>query len=230
MIWYFGCLLFFYYDSLNSGCLLSLAAIIPIKSYSNAEADKDLILKENPNKSGIYMWKNIINDKQYIGSAIDLSKRLSFDYSTAYMEDALTRSNSHIYRALLKNGYENFSITILEYCEPEQCIEREYYYLSCLPHEYNILPKAGSWLGHKHSDETKKIISESKKGKPRPSGAGSPSQTIEVTDITNDTTTSYDSKSAAARALNINKSVIDNYFSRNQQKPYKGQYIFIKTK
>jgi len=182
VIWYFGCLLFFYYDSLNSCCLLSLAAIIPIKIYSNAEADKDLILKENTNKSGIYMWKNIINDKQYIGSAIDLSKRLSFYYSTTYMEDALTRSNSHIYRALLKNGYENFSLTILEYCFPEKCIERED--LSSLPHEYNILP--GSWLGHKHSDETKKIISESKKGKPRPSG--SPYQTIEVTDITNGTT------------------------------------------
>jgi len=60
------------------------------------------------------------------------------------MEDVLTRSNSHICRALLKNGYENFSLTILEYCEPEQCLEREDFYLSSLPHEYNILPKAGS--------------------------------------------------------------------------------------
>jgi hypothetical protein len=33
---------------------LLLAAIIPIKSYSNTEADKDKILKENKNKSGIY--------------------------------------------------------------------------------------------------------------------------------------------------------------------------------
>jgi hypothetical protein len=31
-----------------------LAAIIPIKSYSNAEAEKSLILKENKKKSGIY--------------------------------------------------------------------------------------------------------------------------------------------------------------------------------
>jgi len=53
-----------------------LAAIIPIKSYSNAEAEKAKILKENKNKSGIYMWKNIINGKQYIGSAVDLSNRL----------------------------------------------------------------------------------------------------------------------------------------------------------
>ena len=32
-----------------------LAAIIPIKNYSNTEADKDKILLDNQNKSGIYM-------------------------------------------------------------------------------------------------------------------------------------------------------------------------------
>ena len=46
-----------------------LCAIIPIKSYSNAEADKGKILKENQNKSGIYIWKNLVNKKQYIGSS-----------------------------------------------------------------------------------------------------------------------------------------------------------------
>jgi len=223
-----------------------LCAIVPIKSYSNAEDEKDKILKENKNKSGIYMWKNNINDKQYIGSAVDLSKRLSNYYSTTYMEDALKISNSHIYRALLKNGYENFSITILEYCEPEQCLEREDYYLSCLPHEYNILPKAGSWLGHKHSDETKKILSEANTGeknpmfgktgenntmfgKPRPSGAGRPSQQIEVTDIKNNTTTTYNSMEEAAKALDLSSDrIISNYILRNQKKPYKGQYTFKK--
>jgi len=131
-----------------------------IKSYSNAEADKALILKENKNKSGIYKWTNLNNGKRYIGSAINLSNRLSDYYSTTYMEDALKISNSHIYRALLKNGYSNFSLTILEYCSPEQCLEREDYYLCSLPHEYNILQKAGSWLGHKHSDEAKTIMSD----------------------------------------------------------------------
>jgi hypothetical protein len=47
-------LLFFCFDSLNSCYLLSFVPIIPIKSYSNAEADKKKILKENKNKSGIY--------------------------------------------------------------------------------------------------------------------------------------------------------------------------------
>ena len=51
-------LLFFCFDSLNSCCLLSFVPIVPIKTYSNAEAPsgyKDQILSDNKNKSGIYM-------------------------------------------------------------------------------------------------------------------------------------------------------------------------------
>jgi len=51
---------------------------------------------------------------------------------------------------------------------------------------------------------------------------------IEVTDKKNNTTTSYDSMSAAAIALNINKRRISDYFIRNQVKPYKGRYTFKK--
>jgi len=72
----------------------------------------------------------------------------------------------------------------------------------------------------------KKKISDALKGQQRPSG--SPYQAIEVTDIKNDTTTSYDSMSAAAIALNINIRWISDYFVRNQVKPYKGRYTFKK--
>jgi len=114
------------------------AAIIPIKSYSNAKDNKDTILSDNKNKSGIYKWTNLNNGKCYIGSAINLSKRLYYYYSTTYMENTLKIGNSHIYSALFKHGHENFQLTILEYCEPEKCLEREDFYLSFLPHEYNI--------------------------------------------------------------------------------------------
>ena len=90
-----------------------LAAMVPIKIYSNAEADKSKILSDNKDKSGIYMWKNNLNNKKYIGSAIDLSNRLSKYYYNIILKNILKRSNSHIYRALLKNGYSNFSLTIL---------------------------------------------------------------------------------------------------------------------
>ena len=176
------------------------------------------------------MWKNLINDKQYIGSAVDLSNKLSSYYYTTYMENTLKISRSHIYCALLKNGHANFSITILEYCEPDKCLEREGYYWKLFKPEYNIAKKPGAPMsGRNHSEETKKkIMSEANKGKPRPEGTGKPSQQIEVTDIKNNITTTYISMSEASKALNINETVIGKYFSRNQKKPYKGQYTFNK--
>jgi len=57
----------------------------------------------------------------------------------------------------------------------------------------------------------KKIMSDVKKGENNPNygkkveGSGKPSQVIEVSDIKNNTTTSYDSIHEVARALNINQ-------------------------
>jgi len=78
----------FFYDP----CLL--CAIVPIKSYSNAEDDKAKILSDNKNKSGIYKWKNLINNKCYIGSAVDLYYRLSFYFSTKAIKNSLKNSKS----------------------------------------------------------------------------------------------------------------------------------------
>ena len=74
----------------------------------------------------------------------------------------------------------------------------------------------------------KKIMSDTRKGKPKIEGSGSPSQAIEVTDIQNDTTTSYNSMSEAARALNIYQTAIVKYLLVIKKKPYKGQYTFQK--
>jgi group I intron endonuclease len=77
--------------------------------------------------------------------------------------------------------------------------------------------------GQTPSKETRKKISDALKGKNSPN-----SSKIEVTDIKNNTTNSYDSIREAARALNINNATIVKYFANNQQKPYKGQYTFKK--
>ena len=142
----------------------------------------------------------------------------------------------YINRALFKYGYSNFRLEILEYCEQSATILREQYYLDLLKPDYNLFKIAGSSLGHKHSQETKDKISDALKGdkhprfgKARPVGSGRLSQAIEVTDIKNNTTTTYDSMRDAARALNIKLSRISMYFSRDQQKPYKGIYTFKKV-
>lgn len=41
----------------------------------NAELEKDVIIKQNKKRSGVYRWINLVNNKQYIGSSIDLGRR-----------------------------------------------------------------------------------------------------------------------------------------------------------
>jgi len=40
-------------------------------------------------------------------------------------------------------------------------------------------------------------------------------------------TETFESMGLAARALGINESAINYYFSRNQKKPYKNKYVFL---
>ena len=83
-----------------------------------------------------------------------------------------------ISRALIKYGYSNFSLDILEYCDKDNLTEREQYYMDKFNPKYNTLKVAGSSSGHKLSalrsrpevldlgrgKETKKKISEGLKG------------------------------------------------------------------
>jgi group I intron endonuclease len=196
------------------------------------------------------MFQNLINGKRYIGSSDNLPRRFREYFNTNHL---FQHNYMYICRALLKYGSSNFSLTIIEYCDKEKCIEREDFYLSSLQHEYNILEKAGSSFGRKHSDDTKKKISDaitgikrSEETKQKISDALTGlkhsdesrkkmsaakldiSQKISVFDNDNNETITYDSIGEAARGLNIKKSVIVNYFARNQQKPYKKRYTFKK--
>lgn len=60
-----------------------------------------------------------------------------------------------INKALIKYGYSNFSLEILEYCESSLVVTREQYYIDLLKPEYNILKVAGSPLGYKHTEESR---------------------------------------------------------------------------
>ena len=125
----------------------------PVKRYKNAYLSKEEIRKENRGRSGIYLWRNNINGKCYVGSGVNLGKRFKEYFSLKYLAGC---GNMNISKALMKYGYFNFSIEILEYCDKSQLISREQYYMDLLKPEYNILKVAGSSLGFKHSEESRK--------------------------------------------------------------------------
>ena len=131
----------------------------PIKIYANSDLDKLTILKDNRNKKGVYLWLNNINNKIYVGSSVNLTTRFYKYYSVKN----LTLHNTTINNALLKYGFSNFSLAIIEYiANKEDIIKREQYYLDLLKPEYNILKIAGSRLGYKHREETLELFKKRK--------------------------------------------------------------------
>jgi hypothetical protein len=70
----------------------------------------------------------------------------------------LNRGKSNISSALLKYGYSQFRLEILEYCDRSELIKREQYYIDLLKPEYNISAAASPMTGRKHSSESIELI------------------------------------------------------------------------
>ncbi len=131
--------------------------IVPAKIYPNSDTDKLQILLDNKAKSGVYLWRNLVNEKKYIGSSVDLKRRFQEYFNVNHLT---TYNYMNICRALLKHGYSNFSLEILEYCPAELLLEKEKYYFNLINPEYNICSDpAAPMYGRKHSDETIQKIS-----------------------------------------------------------------------
>jgi len=191
----------------------------PQIKYHNADVDKINIFADNRNKIGIYRWINNLNGNTYIGSSINLSVR----FYTYYSLRSLAKSNRPIERALLKYGFSNFSLEILEYCNSEDLLKREQYYLDTLKPEYNIVEIAGSTLGYKHSEESLKkmrnfILSDevlAKKKLATKNATAARSIPILVKNIKTNETSEYVSLSAASNAIGVTKSAVSQALLNN---------------
>lgn len=111
---------------------------------------------------GIYEIRNIVNGHVYIGSAINIEKR--WNKHTSSLKGGKHHSQ-YLQYAWNKYGVDCFTFSILELCDKNNLIIHEQIYIDKRCPEYNMSHIAGSRLGMKCSDETKKKMSNSAKGK-----------------------------------------------------------------
>lgn len=85
------------------------------------------IISNNKALSGVYIIRNIINDKVYIGVSIDIHRRWK-----EHVRDLKNKRhrNKHLERAWHYYGKDNFEFRILEECDRSLFAEREIFWIS----------------------------------------------------------------------------------------------------
>lgn len=127
--------------------------------------------------SGIYKIQSVIKpERYYIGSAVNISSRWKLHLNSLKRKD---HHSSKLQNHFNKYGECDLQFSVLLGCEKKYLIANEQFFIDSYKPYFNLCPKAGNSLGYKHneetmkklrghyvSDETKKKISESNKGKP----------------------------------------------------------------
>lgn len=115
-------------------------------------------------KSGIYCILNKENQMRYIGQSVDIPKR--FLHHKNRLRSNKHR-NIHLQRAWNKYGEEAFEFQVIQYVDTDLNYREYFWWLFFKPENcYNeATPGQDSPMsGKKHSEDTKKKISESKSG------------------------------------------------------------------
>lgn len=113
----------------------------------------------------IYKISNSVNSRIYIGSAINYRLRKNRHITQLNRN---IHCNKKLQRFVNKYGIDKLKFTIVEECKKDELLIKEQFYINnsnCLKNGFNILPIAGSWLNHSHTQLTIKKQSEVKKGK-----------------------------------------------------------------
>lgn len=122
-----------------------------------------------PSTSGIYKFTCIPTGRVYIGSAINLRRR-----HKNHTDELRSKrhKNSYFQRAWNKYGESAFEYEVIELVLESFLLEREQYWMDRLgacnrKRGFNILPMAGSRIGHVASEETRRKLSDRMRTVPR---------------------------------------------------------------
>lgn len=113
----------------------------------------------------VYVHVCKVNGKRYVGCTTRVKPELRWKEGRGY------QNNDHFYRAILKHGWNNFQHEVFEVDSAEEMYRKEvelisFYHSNDPRYGYNNSSggEKGA-LGCKHSEESRKKMSEAKKGK-----------------------------------------------------------------
>jgi group I intron endonuclease len=111
--------------------------------------------------SGIYRIQNIINNKIYIGSSININNR---EYKHFWMLNKGIHDNQYLQNSYTLYGKNSFVFECIEFCNEKSLIEKENYYISLyksndLNYGYN-LASVNEFRRNTFNDEVKIKLSK----------------------------------------------------------------------
>lgn len=176
----------------------------------------------------IYKALNIINGKAYIGKTIyTLEKR-----KNSHLVCARNGDNQVFYHAIRKYGENNFTWSIIDYgSSHEELVEKEIHWISFYrsyihskeSNGYNMTTGGEGCIGYKHTDESKKEMSNIAKNRIG-SKHGKAKKVLQY-DLDGNLIKEYDSVRTASRNLNIGNSGIS--MCCNNKFAYYHNYIWM---
>lgn len=121
-------------------------------------------MNENYHESGVYVIRNVITGKRYVGSTTS-SFKTRWAIHRHHLDNGQHHSH-HLQASWNRYGEKAFTFKIIQHCLPRKCLEREqfwmdYYKVTDRRCGYNTAPQAGNCLGSKRTPEQKKRMSES---------------------------------------------------------------------
>jgi group I intron endonuclease len=130
--------------------------------------------------SGIYLIKNMVNGKGYIGSTVNLKDRKYTHFSTLRNNK---HHSPHLQNSFNKYGEQNFTYNIIEYCPKDRLLEREdvninYYKSMDRNYGYNINKAERHAMSEEQKINMSKSLKEWFRLNPKPPSSNATKQKI----------------------------------------------------
>lgn len=103
----------------------------------------------------IYLIKNKINNKVYIGQAVNYNRRIK-EHKSRYNNKTEKTERNFLYRAMRKYGIENFDFSILQECPVSELNNLEQFYIT----KYDSLNNGYNMTAGGQNDQPNKKLNE----------------------------------------------------------------------